>query len=60
MREIVAVTGRVENGLIESEPVFIRRGGRLERGHGTPLRRDAFEQAGVDLDEALGVGRWAR
>jgi pilus assembly protein CpaF len=59
VREIVAVTGRVENGLIESEPVFVRQGGRLERGHGMPLRRDAFEQAGIDLDEALGVGRWA-
>lgn len=59
VREVVAVTGRVENGLIESEPVFVRRSGRLERGHGVPLRRDAFEQAGIDLDEALGVGRWA-
>ncbi len=60
VREIVAVTGRVENGLIESEPVFVRRDGRLERGHGVPLRREAFEQAGIDLDEALAVGRWAR
>jgi pilus assembly protein CpaF len=59
VREIVAVTGRVENGLIESEPIFVRRGGVLERGHGMPLRRDAFERAGVDLDEVLGVGRWA-
>ena len=59
VREIVAVTGRVENGLIESEPVFVRRSGVLERGHGVPLRRDAFERAGVDLDEVLGVGRWA-
>ena len=58
VREIVAVTGRVENGLIESEPVFARRDGRLERGHGVPLRREAFERAGVDLDEALGAGRW--
>lgn len=60
VREIVAVTGRVENGLIESEPVFVRQAGRLERGHGMPLRREAFEQAGIDLDEALAVGRWAR
>lgn len=58
VREIVAVTGRVENDLIESEPVFTRRAGRLERGHGVPLRREAYEQAGVDLDEVLGVGRW--
>jgi pilus assembly protein CpaF len=59
VREIVAVTGRVENDLIESEPVFVRRDGRLERGHGAPLRREAYEQVGIDLDDVLGVGRWA-
>jgi pilus assembly protein CpaF len=59
VREIVAVTGRVENDLIESDAVFVRRGGRLERGHGTPLRREAFDQAGIDLDAILGAGRWA-
>jgi pilus assembly protein CpaF len=59
VREIVAVTGRVENDLIESDPVFVRRSGRLERGHGAPLRRDAFAQAGIDLDDVLGIGRWA-
>jgi len=58
VREIVAVTGRVENDLIESEPIFVRRAGRLERGHGVPLRRDAYEQVGIDLDDVLGVGRW--
>jgi pilus assembly protein CpaF len=60
VREIVAVTGRVENGLIESEPVFVRRGGRLERGHGMPLRRDAYERVGVDVDDVLRSGTWAR
>lgn len=59
VREIVAVTGRVENDLIESEVVFTRRGGRLERGHGIPVRREAFEQAGIDLETVLGVDRWA-
>ncbi|WP_456698284.1 CpaF family protein [Aeromicrobium sp. P5_D10] len=58
VREIVAVTGRVENGLIESEAVFTRRAGRLERGHGLPVRREVFEQAGIDLDAVLGVNRW--
>lgn len=60
VREIVAVTGRVENDLIETEPVFVRRDGRLERGHGMPARRDVFQQAGIDLDAVLGVGRWGR
>ncbi|MCW2790849.1 MAG: pilus assembly protein CpaF [Aeromicrobium sp.] len=59
VREIVAVTGRVENDLIESDAVFLRRDGRLERGHGMPLRREAFDQAGIDLDAILGAGRWA-
>ena len=59
VREIVAVTGRVENDLIESDPVFVRRAGQLERGHGIPIRRDAYELAGIDLDDVLGVGRWA-
>ncbi len=63
--EVVAVTGRVENGLIESEAVFTRRDGALVRGHGVPVRRDAFENAGINLDEVLGsdsgvgTGRWA-
>lgn len=48
VREIVATTGRAENGLIEAEPVFVRRGGRLERGSGTPQRREVFEAAGID------------
>jgi len=39
--------------------VFVRRSDRLERGHGVPLRREAYELAGVDLDAILGVSRWA-
>lgn len=59
VREIVAVTGRVENGIIESEPVFTRRAGALERDHGVPARREVFERAGIDLDRILGGSRWA-
>ncbi|MEO6604463.1 MAG: ATPase, T2SS/T4P/T4SS family, partial [Aeromicrobium sp.] len=59
VREIATVTGRVENGLIESEPVFVRKAGRFERGHGAPLRREAYELVGVDLDDILGAGQWA-
>jgi pilus assembly protein CpaF len=58
VREIVAVTGRVENDLIESEPVFVRHAGRLERAHGVPLRREAYERVGIELDDVLRVGRW--
>ncbi len=59
VREIVAVTGRVENAMIESEPVFTRRGDVLQRDHGVPARRDVFERAGIDLDRLLGVSTWA-
>lgn len=53
VREIMAVTGRVENGIIETEPVFLRRDGVLQRGHGTPARREPFETVGIDLEEVL-------
>jgi len=59
VQEVVAVSGRVENDNIESEQIFVRRGGVLERGTGVPARRDRFEQAGIDLDSLLAVGRWA-
>lgn len=58
VQEVVAVTGRVESGTVESEPVFERRGGELVRAVGRPARRDAFERAGLDLDSLLGGGSW--
>lgn len=62
VREIAAISGRVENGLIETETVFVRDGETLRRGHGRPLRRDAFERVGIDLDAVLDAGStsWAR
>lgn len=57
VREILAVTGRVENGNVEADPVFVRRDGVMARGHGVPTRREAFELAGVDLDQVLGLTR---
>lgn len=59
VQEIIAVSGRVENDIIESEQIFVRRDGILVRGTGIPARRDRFEQAGIDLDSLLSVGRWA-
>lgn len=57
VREILAVTGRVENGNVEADPVFVRRDGGMRRGHGVPVRRKAFELVGVDLDQVLGLTR---
>jgi pilus assembly protein CpaF len=54
VREIVAVTGRVENGLIETEPIFAWHDGTLERAHGMPVRRSAFQRAGIDIEGVLG------
>ncbi|MGZ5422891.1 MAG: hypothetical protein ACXWDF_12030 [Aeromicrobium sp.] len=59
VQEIVAVSGRVENDNIESEQIFVRQGGSLVRGTGMPARRECFDQAGIDLDSLLLVGRWA-
>ncbi|HPU12290.1 MAG TPA: ATPase, T2SS/T4P/T4SS family [Aeromicrobium sp.] len=55
VREIVATTGRTENGIIEVEPVFVRKEGVLERGHGRPHRHGAFQAAGLSQESA-----WAR
>jgi len=53
VREIVGVPGRVENDVVEIEPVFERVGGRLVRAGGVPPRADRFEQAGFDLQRLL-------
>jgi len=60
IREVVAVTGRVENDVIECEPVFERVDERWVRQHGRPARADAFRNVGIDLDAVLrGADPWA-
>ena len=51
--EVVAVPGRVEAGVIESEQVFIRRGGALVRAAGRPPHDERFAQIGVDVADVL-------
>jgi pilus assembly protein CpaF len=53
VQEIVAVPGRAEGDAIETEPVFLRRGGALVRGGGMPPRRERFEHVGCDLTRLL-------
>jgi len=48
-REIVAVPGRVENGVVETAEVFCTRGGRLVRGSGFPPHPERYAATGVDL-----------
>jgi pilus assembly protein CpaF len=54
VREIVGVPGRVEQDVIEIEPIFDTVGGRLTRVRGVPPRADRFAQAGFDLQSLLG------
>jgi pilus assembly protein CpaF len=53
--EIVAVPGRVENDVIETEPVFVRAGGELERTGGMPPHLDRYARAGIDVHRLLEV-----
>ena len=53
VEEIVAVPGRVENGFIESEPLFAASGGRLQRLSGVPPRPERYERRGIDLHRLL-------
>jgi pilus assembly protein CpaF len=54
VQEIVAVPGRVEADMIETEAVFEHVGGELRRGAGLPPRGDRFERIGVDVVGLLG------
>jgi pilus assembly protein CpaF len=55
VNEVVAVPGRVENDVIETEPLFVRHGERLTRATGMPSRMDAYDRAGVDVLALLGA-----
>lgn len=51
--EIVAVPGRMEGEIIETEPVFETREGALRRGIGMPPRIGNFERIGIDVRRLL-------
>lgn len=53
VREIVAVTGRVEAGVVETAEIFARRDGRLVRSGGYPGADDRFARAGYDVAALL-------
>ena len=53
VREIVAVPGRVESDVIETEAIFATSGGRLVRAQGMPPRLDRFQLAGIDIHAQL-------
>jgi pilus assembly protein CpaF len=57
VREIVAVTGRVEEGRVETAQIFHRlpgiRGGDLVRGDGFPTGVERYERVGIDIHAVL-------
>ena len=54
VNEVVGVPGRVENDVIEIEPIFGRRAGDLRRVGGMPPRVGNFERVGIDVHALLG------
>ncbi len=57
VNEIVSVPGRVENDIIEAEPIFVRHERELRRMSGMPPRVDRFKRAGIDVHQLLNDGR---
>lgn len=58
VREIVALPGRVESGVVETADIFTTRHGRLVRAQGFPPHEDRFARHGYELP-ALLLGRGA-
>ena len=58
VREVVAVPGRAEDGVVELADVFTTREGRLVRGTGYPPHPERFAAHGFDLPALLDDARW--
>jgi pilus assembly protein CpaF len=57
VREIVAVSGRVEGDVVETADVFVTRADRLVRAGGWPPHVERFQRMGFDVAELLSVRR---
>ncbi|CAB4966460.1 unannotated protein [freshwater metagenome] len=53
IREISALPGRVESGVVEMSDIFLDRGAGLERAGGFPPHAERFARAGFDLADLL-------
>jgi len=53
VREIVALPGRVENGIVETADIFTTKDGELVRADGYPPHPERFARHGIDLIELL-------
>ncbi len=57
VNEIVGVPGRVENDVIEAEPIFVRHERELSRMSGMPPHLERYERLGIDVHQLLNEGR---
>ena len=57
--EVAALSGRVENGVIELAPMFVTAGSELVRADGFPPHEHRLVRAGFDLPAILGSPRAA-
>ncbi len=57
VNEIVGVPGRVENDVIEVEPLFVRHDHELRRTHGMPPHVERYARVGIDVHSLLSDGR---
>ena len=58
VNEIVAVPGRVESDIIETEPIFERGSGdQVQRASGMPPRLERYAQVGIDVHRILNESR---
>ena len=53
LREIIALPGRVEAGVVEVADIFTTRDGELVRAQGFPPHADRFRRHGIDLPQLL-------
>ena len=54
VREVIAVSGRIEGDVIETSDIFTTVNGELVRANGYPPHLERFHSAGIDLAELLG------
>jgi pilus assembly protein CpaF len=55
VREIVGLSGRVEQGVVETSEIFTTRDGELVRSSGFPPHADRFAAHGIDVRALLGA-----
>ncbi len=55
VREVLGVSGRVEDGVVETSEVFLTREGELVRGSGFPPHLDRFAAHDIDVAALLGA-----